>query len=79
MPKLSELEAGTLAKEKCAANLEFDGREGVCRLFNFTIDEVWDYMMSPIVGPQKALLVEKYLLNSADTFARCACPRHRHR
>ena len=41
-----------------------------------------DYMMSPIVGLQNALLVEKHemrLTDSADRFARCACPRHRHR
>ena len=50
MPKLSELEAGPFAKEKCAAHMEFGTREGVCKLFNVTIDEVWDYMMFPIVG-----------------------------
>ena len=42
MPKLNELEGGPLAKEKCAASLEFGAREGVCKLFNFTTDEVWD-------------------------------------
>ena len=75
-------EAGPLAKEKCAPNLKFGAREGVCKLFNFTIDEVWDYTMSPIVGLQNALLVEKHemrLLDSADKFARCAHTRHRHR
>ena len=77
MPKLRELEAGPLAKEKCAANLEFGTREGVCKLFNFTIDEVWNYMMSPIVGLQNTLLVENHemrLVNSADKFARRARP-----
>ena len=47
MPKLSELEAGALDKSRCVANLEFGAREGVCKLFNFSIDEVWDYTMSP--------------------------------
>ena len=82
MPKLSVLEAGPLAKEKCTANLVFGAREGVCKLFNFTIDEVCDYMMSPIVGLQNTLLVEKHkmrLLHIVDRFARCARPRHRHR
>ena len=79
MPKLSELEAGPFEKEKHTANLEFGAREGVCKSLNFTIDEAWDYMMSPIVGLKNALLVEKQemrLLHSADRFDRCARPRH---
>ena len=57
MPKLGALKPGPLEKSSCATDLEFGAREDVCKLFTFSIDEVWDYMMSPIVGPQNALLV----------------------
>ena len=81
MPKLSKLEAAPLAKVKCAVNVELGARETGCKLFTFTINEVWDYMMSPTVPLQNALLVEKHemrLLDNVDRFARCARPRHWH-
>ena len=79
MPNISEMEAGPLAKEKCVANWEFGVGEGVCRFFSFTIDEVLESVMSPIVGLQNGLLVENEgmrLPESVDRFARCARPRH---
>ena len=82
MPKLSELEARPLAKAKCAVNLQFGTPEDVSRLFNFTTDQVPDYMISSIVGHQNALLVEKHemrLLDGVDRLALFAFPRHRHR
>ena len=82
MPKLSELKAGPLEKSICAANLEFGACEGVCKLFNFSIEEVWDYMMSPIVGRHNAILVKNHkmrLLDSVDRFAHRAHQQHRHR
>ena len=82
MPKLSELEAGPRAKEKCAANLGFGIHEGVSKLFNLAINEVWDYMISPTAAPQRAPLDENHemrLPDTVDRFARCARPQHRHR
>ena len=78
MPKLSDLEAGHLAKAKCTVNLEFRAHERVCKFFKCTIDEVWDYMMFLIVGLQNAENHEMRLLDSVDTFPRCARPRHCH-
>ena len=44
MPKLSELEAGPLSNSKCAPNAKLGALEGVCKMFNVTIDEVSDYI-----------------------------------
>ena len=82
MPKLSELEAGPLANEKWAMNIEFGTCEGVCKLFNFMIDEMRDYIMFPIIGLQNALVAENHemrLLESVDRSAQCVRPQHQHR
>ena len=78
MPKLSELQ-----KRNALRTWNLHGtREGVWKLFHCKIIEVLDYMMTPIVGLQNILLVEKHemrLLDSVDMLARFARPPHQQR
>ena len=60
MPKLTDVEKGPLPKAQCAGNIEYGTRLGTLLLEGFSIDEVWDYMMRPLQGLQRALLLAGY-------------------
>ena len=54
MPALDKLQSGPLPRTDCAANLE----HGTMGLFPRSVDEIWEYMLQPICGLQRAILLE---------------------
>ena len=50
------LSAGRLRKEHCATSIEYGLRPGESKLGELDTDEIWDYMMKPIVDAQEAIL-----------------------
>ena len=40
--------------------VQYGARDGVCKLWHFSIYEVWGHMLSAIAGYQNAILVENH-------------------
>ena len=58
MPALDKLQPGPLPRPDCAANLEHGVRPGRSKLWAYSLDEIWEYMLQPICGLQRAILLE---------------------
>ena len=48
----------TSSNVDCAANLEHGVRPGRWRIWAYSLDEIWEYMLQPICGLQRANLLE---------------------
>ena len=79
MPSLDMLKCGPLPRVDCAANLEHGVRPGRSELWAFSLDEIWEYLLQPICGLQRAILletnhrsllprVEKYVVRDVHAF-----------
>ena len=58
MPSLDKLQSGPLPGVDCAANLEHGVRPGRSKLWAYSLDEIWEYMLRPICGLQREILLE---------------------
>ena len=78
MPSLDKLRSGPLPRVDCVANLEHSVRTGRSKLWAFSRDAIWEYMLRSICGVQRAILletnhrsllpwVEKYVVRDAHT------------
>ena len=56
MPFPTNLYAGALPLEDCAANIMHGVRRGQTELVGYTEDEVWDHMLAPVQELQRASL-----------------------
>ena len=58
MPALDKLQSAPLPRADCAANLGHGVRRGRSKLWAYSLDEIWVYMLRPICGMQLAILLE---------------------
>ena len=58
MPSLEKLKSGPLPRVDCAANLEHGVPPGGSKLWAFFLDEILEYMLRPICGLHRAILLE---------------------
>ena len=58
MPSLDKLQSVPLPCVDCAANLEHGFPLGRSKLWAYSLDEIWEYMLRPICGLQRAILLE---------------------
>ena len=58
MSPLDKLQSGPLPRADCAANLQHGVRPGRSKLWAYSLDEIWEYMLRPICGLQRAILLE---------------------
>ena len=58
MPSLHKLQSGPLPRVDCAANLEHGVRPRRSKLWANSRVVTWEYMLRPICGVQRAMLLE---------------------
>ena len=58
MLSLDKLQSGPLPRADCATNLEHGVRPGRLKLWAYSLDEIWEYMLRSICGLQRANLLE---------------------
>lgn len=71
MPFPTNLWAGSLPVEDCAANIMHGVRPGQTELVGYTEDEVWDHMLAPIQELQRASLRKANLSHLIPLVPRC--------
>ena len=71
MPFPTNLYAGALTLEDCAANIMHGVRPGQTELVGYTEDEVWDHMLAPIQELQRASLRKANLSHLIPLVPRC--------
>ena len=60
MLALDKLQSGPLPCPDCAANLEQGVRPRRSKLWAYSQDEIWEYMLQPICGLQRAIVLDPY-------------------
>ena len=71
MPFPTNLYAGALPLEDCAANIMHGVRLGQTELVGYTEDEVWDHMLAPIQELQRASFRKANLSHLIPLVPRC--------
>ena len=71
MPFHTNLLAGSLSLEDCAANIMHGVRPNQTELVGYTEDEVWDHMLAPIQELQRASLRKANLSHLILLVPRC--------
>ena len=71
IPFCTNLWAGSLPVEDCAANIMQGVRPGQTELVGYTKDEVWDHMLAPIQELQRASLRKANLSHLIPLVPRC--------
>ena len=71
MPFPTNLWAGSLPVEDCAATIMHGVRPGQTELVGYTEDEVWDHMLAPIHELQRASLRKANLSHLIPLVPRC--------
>ena len=71
MPFPTNLWAGSLPVEDCAANIMHGVRPGQTEIVGYTEDEVWDHMLAPIQELQRASLGKANLSHLIPLVPRC--------